>query len=147
MNRSSLVSLVIAVLSLSLSAQAATLKVEAAWVRATAPGQPVGGAYMKLTSDANGELVGISSPVAGVTQIHMMKIQNGMMLMRELKTLPLPRGKTVELVPGGYHVMLMDLKQPLKEGETVPLTLEVKFGKKIEKIDVKAEVRDMMTME
>jgi len=129
---------------LSFQIQAANLKVEDAWARATAPGQPVAGAFMKLSSDTNAQLIGASSPVAGTVQVHMMKMQDGMMIMREIKNLPLPKGKTVELAPGGYHIMLMELKQPLKPGETVPLTLKIKAGKKTETIEVKAEVRDMM---
>jgi hypothetical protein len=123
---------------------AANLKVEDAWARATAPGQPVGGAFMKLTSDTNAQLVGASSPVAGMVQVHMMKMQDGVMIMREMKSLPLPKGKTVELAPGGYHIMLMELKQPLKAGEHVPITLKVKAGKKIQNVEVNAEVHDMM---
>ena len=123
---------------------AANFKVEDAWVRATAPGQPVGGAFMKLTSDTNAQLVGASSPVAGMVQVHMMKMQDGVMIMREMKSLPLPKGKTVELAPGGYHIMLMELKQPLKAGEHVPITLKVKAGKKIQNVEVNAEVHDMM---
>lgn len=123
---------------------AANLKVEDAWARATAPGQPVGGAFMKLTSDTNAQLVGASSPVAGRVQVHMMKMQDGVMIMREMKSLPLPKGKTVELAPGGYHIMLMELKQPLKAGEHVPITLKVKADKKIQNVEVNAEVHDMM---
>jgi len=126
---------------------AANLKVEDAWARATAPGQPVGGAFMKLTSDTNAQLVGASSPVAGMVQVHMMKMQDGVMIMREMKSLPLPKGKTVELAPGGYHIMLMELKQPLKAGEHVPITLKVKAGTKIQNVEVNAEVHDMMSGE
>lgn len=100
---------------------------------------------MKLTSDADAQLVGASSPAAGMTQIHMMKMQNGMMIMREAKSLPLPKGKTVELAPGGYHVMLMELKQPLKAGDSVPITLKVRSGKQVQNIEVKAIVREMVT--
>jgi periplasmic copper chaperone A len=131
----------------SFSVHAANIRVEAPWARATAPGQPVGGAFMKLTSDASAQLIGASSPVAGTVQIHMMKMQDGVMIMRELKSLPLPRGKTVELAPGGYHIMLMDLKQPLRAGENLPITLKVKSGKKIQHIEVNAQVRDMISGE
>lgn len=139
--------LILAVTSalLALSAHAASIKVEEPWARATAPGQPVGGAFMKLTSDADAQLVGASSPAAGMTQIHMMKMQNGMMIMREAKSLPLPKGKTVELAPGGYHVMLMELKRPLKAGDSVPITLKVRSGKQVQNIEVKAIVREMVT--
>jgi copper(I)-binding protein len=131
----------------ALPVNAADIKVEDAWVRATAPGQPVGGAFMKLTSNRDARLVGASSPVAGVTQVHMMKMQDGMMIMREIKSLPLPKGRTVELAPGGYHIMLMELKHPLKAGESVPITLRVKTGKRIQNVKVSAAVHDMMDSE
>lgn len=137
-----ILSIIAAVVALPL--YAANLKVEDAWARATAPGQPVGGAFMKLTSDSNAQLVGASSPVAGRVQVHMMKMQDGVMIMREMKSLSLPKGRTVALAPGGYHIMLMELKQPLKAGEHVPITLKVKADKKIQNVEVNAEVHDMM---
>lgn len=105
------------------SAQPAAVK--DAWVRAPAPGQKVAGAYMELTSLNNLALISVTSPVAGRTELHSMTVEGGVMKMRPLGKIELPAGKTVKLAPGGLHVMLMDLKQPLKPGNRVPLTLTV----------------------
>jgi hypothetical protein len=85
-----------------------------------------------------------SSPVAGVVEIHEMKMEGTTMRMRAVPALELPAGKAVELKPGGYHVMLMDLKQPLKTGDTVSVSLVVEAaGGKRETVEVKAVVRAM----
>jgi periplasmic copper chaperone A len=117
--------LVIATLiSLTATAWAQTaVKVEDAWVRGTVATQKASGAFMKLTASAPMRLVGVSSPVAGVVEIHEMAMDKDIMVMRETQGIDLPAGRAVELKPGGYHVMLMDLKQPLKAGESVALTL------------------------
>ncbi len=133
--------------ALTLPLHAASLIVEDAWTRSTAPLQPVAGAFMKLTSDTNAVLVGASSPVAGRVEVHMMRMQDGVMFMRPVKSLFLPKGQTIELKPGGYHIMLMDLKQPFKVGETVPLILKIRADNKVRTVSVKAEVRDMMAPE
>lgn len=116
------------------------------WVRGTVPAQKASGAFMQLISAAGGKLVGASSPVAGVVEIHEMALEGNVMRMRAVPTLELPAGKPVELKPGGYHVMLMDLKQQLKPGETVPLTLTVegKDGKR-ETLEVQAPVKPLAT--
>lgn len=125
----------------SLAASAQTV-VKDAWVRGTVPQQKATGAFMQVTSTQGGKLVSASSPVAGVVEIHEMAMEGNVMKMRAIPGLDLPAGKAVELKPGGYHVMLMDLKQALKTGETVPVTLVVegKDGKK-ESIEVKAPVK------
>ncbi len=97
--------------------------VEEAWVRPSVGGQQGAGGYMKLTARDSLRLVGASSPVAGVAEVHEMKMNGEVMTMRAVKTLDLPAGKTVVLAPGGLHLMLMDLKQPLLAGSSVPLTL------------------------
>ena len=97
--------------------------VEGAWVRSAVPGQQGTGAFMKLTAPRAMELVGVSTPVAGTAQVHEMKMEGDIMRMRAVGKLDLPAGKTVELKPGGYHLMLMDLKQPVRAGTTVPITL------------------------
>lgn len=114
------------------------------WVRGTVPGQKASGAYMQLRSAEGATLVAVRSPVAGVVEIHEMTMENNVMRMRAIPKLDLPAGQAVELKPGGHHVMLMDLKQPLKKGDMVPITLELRGqdGKPRE-IEVKAEVRDM----
>ena len=104
----------------------AQVAVSDAWVRGTVAGQKATGAFMQLKADADVSLVGASSPVAGIVEIHEMKMDAGVMRMSAIPALPLPAGKAVELKPGGYHVMLMALKAPLKEGDTVPVTLTFK---------------------
>ena len=101
----------------------ADVSVSDAWVRGTVPGQKVTGAFMQITSAADTSLVAVTSPVAKVVEIHSMSHEGGVMKMRRIEAIPVPAGKPVELGPGGYHVMLMDVSQPLKEGEQVPLTL------------------------
>jgi len=96
------------------------------WVRGTVESQKATGAFMQLKSASDVSLVGASSPVAGVVEIHEMKMDAGVMRMSAISALPLPAGKTVEFKPGGYHVMLMALKAPLKEGDAVPVTLKFK---------------------
>ena len=101
------------------------------WVRGTVPQQKATGAFAQITSAQGGRLVSAASPVAGVVEIHEMRMSGSTMQMRALTDgLALPAGQTVELKPGGYHVMLMDLKQPLKAGDTVPLTLVVEGADK-----------------
>lgn len=109
------------------------IEVENGWVRATVPGQMATGAFMTLTAKDGAQLVGASSPVAGVAQIHEMKLEGDVMKMAEVKGgLNLPAGQAVQLKPGGYHVMLMDLKAALPKDGTVPLTLIFKDAKGVE---------------
>ena len=131
-------------LALLASAAYAQIAVKDAWVRGTVTGQKATGAFMQLSSSTDAVLVAATSPVAGVVEIHEMAMDAGVMKMRAVPGLPLPAGKTVDLAPGGYHVMLMDLKQPLKDGEKVPLTLTFtdKAGKKTTQ-DVTAVVRPL----
>ncbi len=102
------------------------VQVSGAWVRTAVKGQQGTGAFMKLTARAGLRLTSVSSPVAGVSEIHEMKMEGDVMKMRAIAGLDLPAGQAVELKPGGYHVMLMDLKQPLAVGATVPVTLTFK---------------------
>ena len=111
------------------------------WVRGTVPGQMATGAFMQLKSATDAKLVEARSPVAGVVEIHEMALENNVMRMRAVPALDLPAGRTVELKPGGYHVMLMDLKHQLKEGEMVPVTLVIDAGGKRDTVEVKATVR------
>ena len=121
---------------------AAPVAVEGAWARASVPGQTASGAFMRLTAPEASRLVRAESPVAGVVEVHEMKMDGNVMKMRALPGLNLPAGQAVELKPGGYHVMLMDLKAPLAAGQMVDVTLVVegKDGKK-ETIAVKAPVK------
>jgi copper(I)-binding protein len=113
------------------------------WVRGTVAQQTATGLFVQLTSAAGGKLVSVASPVAAMVEIHEMAMDGDVMRMRALPAgLELPAGKPVELKPGGYHVMLMGLKQTLKDGDTVPVTLVVegKDGKR-ETLELKAPVR------
>lgn len=114
------------------------------WAKATVPGQPVAGAYMELVSPTDAAVVAASSPVAGTVEIHSMSMEGGVMKMRAMKKLDLPAKKTVKLAPGGYHMMLMDLKEPLKKGMTVPITLTIEAKDKSKStVEIKAEVREV----
>ncbi len=126
----------------AVTAPGQTVQVSGAWVRATVPGQKGSGAFMKLTSKTSTRLVGLSSPVAGVAEVHEMKMDGDVMRMRSLAAgLDLPAGKTVELKAGGLHVMLMDLKQTLAAGSTVPMTLMFRDAKGVNsKLNVRLPV-------
>ncbi|MEX6508236.1 copper chaperone PCu(A)C [Jiella sp. M17.18] len=112
--------------ALAADAKAGGIAVEHPWTRATLPNAPVAGGYMTLTNtgkDAD-RLVGGSTPIAGKVEVHQMSMQDGVMKMRSLPDgLEIPAGQSVTLKPGGYHLMLLDPKRRLKEGEHVPLTL------------------------
>jgi len=125
----------------------AEISVKDSWVRGTVASQSATGAFMELTSSDDATLIGVSSPVAGVVEVHEMTLDNGMMKMRALPRLDLPAGKTVALRPGSYHIMMMNLKQPLKKGDSVPLTLRVEGkDKHVTSLEVKADVRDLTAM-
>ena len=81
---------------------------------------------MHITALRDVRLTGVRSPVAGVVELHEMKMDNGIMRMRPVGDLPIKAGQSIELKSGGYHLMMMNLKRQLKAGETVPLTLEFK---------------------
>ncbi len=112
-----------AVSALAQPAATAPVKVEAAWIRASVPGQTGTGAFMRLTASEPMTLMGLATPAAAVAEVHEMKLEGDVMRMRAIPSLALPAGKTVELRPGGYHLMLMDLKAPLKPETRVPVTL------------------------
>ena len=117
-------------------------QVEGAWVRSAVPGQQGTGAFMKLTANEPMQLVSVSTPLAGVAELHEMKMEGDVMRMRAIGKLDLPAGRTVELKPGGYHLMLMDLKQPLVLGSTVPLSLVLRDSKGVEsKLELSVPVR------
>lgn len=123
------------------------LEITHPWTRATPKGAAVAGGYLKVknTGTVSDRLIGGSVPVAGRFEVHEMAMNNGVMTMRPLKDgLEIKPGQTIELKPGSYHVMFMDLKQPLNQGQ--PLkgtlvfekagTLEIEY--KIEAIGAKA---------
>lgn len=114
------------------------------WARATVQGQKATGAFMKLTSKDGSKLVGASSPAAGVTEIHEMKMDKDVMKMSAIPSLPIPAGQTVELKPGSYHVMLMDLKAPLADKSMVPVTLMFENAKGVKStVELQVPVRSM----
>ena len=120
-------------------AKVGAIKIENAYVRATAPGQHAAGAFMKIENGAaaSDQLVSASSPAAGEVQLHQMSMEGNVMKMGQVKDITVPANGTVDLKPGGYHIMLMNIKAPLKVGETVPVKL--KFAKAGE-VEVKLPV-------
>ena len=130
-----MISLTLSAVSLAAQAQ---LSVTEPWARATVPQQKATGAFMQLKSVKDVRLVEVSSP-AGVAEIHKMEMVDNVMKMRAVDSIDLPAGKLVELKPGAYHIMLMDLKAQVKDGDVVPLTLTIEGkDKKRETLEVKA---------
>jgi len=112
---------------------AQSVEVKDAWVRATVQDQKATGAFMTLTAKSDTTLIGVSSSVAGLAQVHEMKMSGSVMQMRALtEGLRLPAGKAVELKPGSFHLMLMDLNVPLQKDTTIPVTLRLKDAKGVE---------------
>mgnify|MGYP003703826565 FL=1 len=110
------------------NASVGSIKVENAYTRATAPGQQVAGGFLKIENKgAADQLVSASSPTAGEVQLHEMAMDGNVMKMRQVKDIPVPANGSVELKPGGLHLMFMNIKAPLAAGETVPVKL--KFAK------------------
>jgi hypothetical protein len=131
-----------ALLSISAAATDLGVAVSDAWGRATAPGQDSGSVQFSITSSKEAKLVAITSPAAGAVEIHSMVHENGKMKMRAVESIALPAGKAVNLGKSGNHVMLLNLKQPLKAGDSVPLTLAIEFAdKRKATVDTKAEIR------
>lgn len=133
----------IAAVFVSLSAFPATafadVKIENAWVRATVGAGKVSAGYGTIinTGDNADALIGISTPLSMMADLHESKEENGMMTMDPVDALAIPAQSRIELKPGGYHIMIMDLSRPLKVGETIDL----KFAfKKQGDVTVKAKV-------
>jgi len=120
--------------------KAGDLVITQAWSRATPGGAKTGGGYLTIENKGStpDRLIGGSADVAAKVEMHEMSMKNGVMTMRPLdKGLTIEPGKTVKLAPGGYHLMMMDLKGPLKQGDKVPVTLEFeKAGKVAVSLDV-----------
>jgi copper(I)-binding protein len=117
------------------------IEVTGAWARATLPAQKVAGVFMDIRSESGAKLVGVESPAAGAAEVHEMRNEDMVMRMRKVNALDLPAGKVVKLAPGGYHVMLFELRQPLAPGDKVKLTLKVDRGGKREDVEVVAVVK------
>lgn len=126
----------------------ASIETGGGWIRATAPGQDQAGADLAITSKQSATLIGASSPACKAVQLHTMTMEGGMMRMREVKAIELPAGKRVNLRKSGYHLMMVGLKAPLKEGETVPFTLSIRLGKQgVVKVETTAEVKSLTATE
>jgi periplasmic copper chaperone A len=126
------------------SAAVAQTTVTEPWVRGTVATQRVTGAFMTLQSPSATRLLSVTSPMAGRVEIHEMSMVDGVMRMREVPALALPAGQAVALKPGGFHLMLMDLKQPIKQGDTVPLKLVLEgANNQRETLDIQAPVRPL----
>ena len=136
--------LVLATASLLTSAAVAQVTVSDPWIRATVPAQKTAGAFMQLRSPKATRLVEVQSPVAGRAEVHQMAMEGQTMRMQKADGIDLPAGQTVNLGAGGYHVMLFDLKQQLKEGEQVPLTLTFSGAdRKRENVTVQVPVKPL----
>lgn len=120
----------------------ANVSVKDAWVRATVPQQKATGAFMQLQAASDSKFVSASSPLTPNVEVHEMAMHGDVMRMRQVQSVELPAGKQVDLKPGGHHIMLLNLKAQVKEGDTVPFTLvfEGKDGKR-ETVEIKAPVR------
>ena len=130
-------------------AMAEAVTVSNPWARATVQGQKGAGVFMTLTSTVDTRLMSASSPVAAFGQVHEMRMEGDVMKMHALKEgLEIPAGKTVELKPGSYHVMLMDLKTPLLKETTIPVTLVFIDAKGVEtKTELTVPVNAMAHMQ
>lgn len=124
------------------------VQVENAWARATVAGQKATGAFMRLTSPSATRLVAVSTPAAGFAEVHSMRMENNVMKMSPLPDgLELPAGQPVDLKPGSFHVMLMDLPRPLLVGTTIPLTLVFRDAKGLEqRSEIKVPVNAVAPM-
>jgi copper(I)-binding protein len=114
--------------------RAGDLVITQAWARATPGGAKIGGGYVTVENKgaAPDRLIGGSADIAGKVEVHEMAMNNGVMTMRPLdKGVVIEPGKTVKLAPGGYHLMMFDLKGPLKQGDKVPVTLEFEKAGKV----------------
>jgi periplasmic copper chaperone A len=105
-------------------AATAQVTIHNAWARPTVPGQQGGGGFMTLQSPVADKLLSGSTPVAERFELHTMAMEGDVMKMREIKAIDLPAGQKVELKPGGLHVMFIGIKEPLKLGSKVPVTLK-----------------------
>jgi periplasmic copper chaperone A len=123
MSRSTFTALLAAALLTPVLPVSAQVRVDGAWARPTVPGQQGGGGFLSLTSAGGDRLIGGSTPLAQRFELHTMAMKGDVMEMRQVDAIELPAGKTVELKPGGLHVMFIGLKQPLALGSKVPVTL------------------------
>ena len=125
-------------------ALAGDVEIKDVWSRATAPGQQVAGVYFDIESKRGANLVGAQTNLTDRAELHIMSMDDGVMRMRQIDSVDLPAGKTVKFKPGGYHVMLLDLKQPLEPGGKFALTLLIEDDKQeVTRYLVTAQVRNL----
>lgn len=137
------INLLLALACLGTNALAQTL-VSEPWIRGTVAQQTATGLFVQIRSAQGGRLVGVSSAAAAAAEIHEMTMDGNVMKMRAIAGIDLPAGRVVELKPGGHHIMLMGLKQPLKTGDVVPVSLVIEGPNKTrETVEVKALVRPL----
>jgi len=119
-----------------------SLRIARPFARATPPGATSGGAYLTIENQgaASATLLSAASPIAGTVELHQMTMDGGVMSMRAVRAIDVPPGAKVEFKPGGYHLMLLDLKQPLKQGEKFPLKLRFE---NLGTVEVAVEVEGM----
>jgi copper(I)-binding protein len=123
------------------SAKLGNLEIDDAFTRATAPGQQVAGGFLKIENKGSADqLISASSPAAGEVQLHEMAMEGNVMKMRQVKDIAVPANGVVQLKPGGYHLMFLNLKGPFVADQTVPVKL--KFAKAGE-VEVKMPVKAM----
>jgi len=127
--RALLATLLLAAPAAVLAQAAVPVTVQGAWARTIVPGQQSSGAYMTLTAREPLTLLGADTPAADIVEIHQMKMEGDIMKMRAAESLPLQAGQPVQLAPGGFHFMLMDLKDPFRAGTQIPITLRFRDGK------------------
>lgn len=126
-------------------AQTDAPKISNAWVKSTLPGTTVSAAYMQIQSSRAMKLVKVDAPVAGLVELHNMSMKDGVMEMKAMDAVEVPAGKPVTLKPGGMHVMMMNVKQPIKPGDKVALTLTFEGAdKKPIVVKLEAPARDAL---
>ncbi len=123
MNKRMIAAALVAASTLAGAQQPAPVAAHGAWARASVQGQQATGVFVTLVAREPLTLVGASSPAAAVTELHEMKLEGDVMRMRAVESLPLAAGQPVQLRPGGHHLMLQQLKAPLKPDTTIPVTL------------------------
>ncbi len=128
----------------SFALMAQSIQVNEPWVRATVAGQKATGAFLTISSKEAVKLVEVKSTAAAIVEIHEMAMTDNVMKMRRVNDLDIPAGKSVELKPGSFHIMLMDLINPVAAGSNVPLTLVFKGAEgKVSKIEINAKAKAM----
>lgn len=139
--------LMLAVAPAAMAQRAGDIEVTQAQALPSIPGARNGGGFLTLVNHgkADDKIVAAASPVCGHVELHTMSMENNIMRMREVGDIPLPAGKTLRMQPGsGYHLMFMDLKEPLKVGAIVPVTVKFAGGGQLE-LQLKVEPRDKIT--